>query len=391
MKKRIIAIISMILAFSTLFCFTVSAKEKVEWISYDDYKQIEDYAYSFAVVGDTQIITCYDWLNEGTANPTNYVETLYQWIIDNKESKKIAYVMGLGDITDADNATEWRIASKQITRLDGVVPYSLVRGNHDSVGMFTSIFKNYTPYTSTLEGYYEGDNKVLNNYRTITICGIKYLIMVLDYYPTNGELEWANQVVEEHPDHRIIVTTHSHLSSDGYMWSYNDSEEPKDANNGLQVWSKFVKKHKNIFMVLSGHISAETIVVDQRRGANGNIVTQILVDGQDMDKVKPRGLIMMLYFSNDGSKISIEWYSPINNEYKNINRTEVKITPYGTEHLYTTAATSSETEQVVSSLPITEKAEDKGCKGEVIFAILPISVSSALAVVSSKKRRKHNT
>lgn len=215
--------------------------------------------------------------------------------------------------------------------------------------------------------------------------------MVLDYYPTNGELEWANQVVEEHPDHRVIVTTLSHLSSDGSMWSYNDSEEPEDANNGLQVWSKFVKKHKNIFMVLSGHISAETIVVDQRRGANGNIVTQILVDAQDMDKVKPRGLIMMLYFSNDGSKISIEWYSPINNEYKNIDRTEVKITPYGTEHLYTTAATSSETAQVASSLPITEKAENKGCKGEVIFAILPISVSSALAVVSSKKRRKHNT
>ena len=41
------------------------------------------------------------------------------------------FAAGLGDITDDDANWEWKGAVKFIKKLDGKVPYSLIRGNHD--------------------------------------------------------------------------------------------------------------------------------------------------------------------------------------------------------------------------------------------------------------------
>ena len=92
-----------------------------------------DYAYSFAVVGDTQTLNTKDAQN-GTAN----MKKIYEWIVANKESKGISFVMGLGDITDTFQssgtyyAKEWANAKEALALLDNAdMPYSLVRGNHD--------------------------------------------------------------------------------------------------------------------------------------------------------------------------------------------------------------------------------------------------------------------
>ena len=235
MKNRFIALVALTLALTMIFSFSASA-ETPRWIEPEAHTPIDDFAYSFAVFGDTQIITHFD-ARLGTHN----LNTMYQWVVDNKEAKKIEYVIGLGDITNTTNAYEWTVAHRAIKKLDGVVGYSLVRGNHDVERSFINTFGKHTPYTDTIEGYYEGADKVLNNYRTLTVCGIKYLIMVLDYYPTNAELKWANQVVEEHPEHRVIVTTHSYLYKDGSLWPYGDNGEP-GGNTANNMWLNFLRR-----------------------------------------------------------------------------------------------------------------------------------------------------
>ena len=93
------------------------------------------YAYSFVVVGDTQNLNIADVRD----NNVSYMNTLYNWILTNKEQKNIQYVLGLGDITQAYHrgyssgiwVDEWINAAQAVSLLDGKLGYSLVRGNHD--------------------------------------------------------------------------------------------------------------------------------------------------------------------------------------------------------------------------------------------------------------------
>ena len=104
------------------------------------------------------------------------VPVLYDWILNNVESKKIEYVIGLGDITDKDQTNEWNKIMNSIKKLDGVVPYSLIRGNHDTVDSFNR-FVSYSKYKSTISGSFE--ESMLNTYHKFTVGNIKYLLLNL--------------------------------------------------------------------------------------------------------------------------------------------------------------------------------------------------------------------
>ncbi len=307
-----------------------------EWL--DSHEPELDYAYSFAVVGDTQWLCRY--------SPAK-MERLYDWILANKDSKKMAYVFGLGDITDAwntaDKEQEWIRAQQYISKLDGVIPYSLVRGNHDESKYFLKYFANET-YMSQFDGFMvEGD--IRNSYKLVTIGSTDYLFLTLDYGATDEMLEWANEVVVAHPDRKVIVSTHAyqgydggHLNSDnvpssGNITSSSDvdtnvGEPARGYNNGEQIWEKFVSRHPNIFLVLSGHTPLEDVFVLESEGVHGNTVTQMLIDSQWMDPQKNgTGMVCMLYFSEDGSKMEIEWIcTDTGKYYKEMNQFALDLT-----------------------------------------------------------------
>lgn len=297
----------------------------VEWL--DSHEPTLDYAYSFAVVGDTQ------WLSK---YKTEKMEGIYDWIIANKDSKKIAHVFGLGDITEdwntANKEQEWIRAQQYISKLDGVIPYSLIRGNHDETKYFNKYFANET-YMSQFDGFMvEGD--IRNSYKEFTIGSTDYLLVTLDFGASDEMLAWANEVVLAHPDHRVIVTTHGYLGFDGNHLSYDNvpssgnitsasdvdtsvgDNGTRGYNNGVQIWEKFVSRHPNIFLVLSGHTSEEDVLLLQSEGNHGNIVNQMLIDPQWMDPQKDGvGMVAMLYFSADGTQMEVEWISTDTGKY----------------------------------------------------------------------------
>ena len=295
-----------------------------EWI--DSHEPEIDYAYSFAVVGDTQWLSRY--------NPAK-LERLYDWILANQESKKIAHVFGLGDITDAwntaDKENEWIRVHQYISKLNGVIPYSLVRGNHDESKYFLKYFANET-YMSQFDGFIaEGD--IRNSYMLMSVGQTDYLFLTLDFGASDEMLEWANQVVLAHPNHRVIVTTHGYQAFDGTRirpansnsWSgtaaVNDVDtsvggNARGYNNGEQIWDKFLSKHPNIFLIMSGHTPFEDVINLQTKGEHGNIVNQMVIDPQWMDPGKDGvGMVCMLYFSEDGSQMAIEWISTDTGKY----------------------------------------------------------------------------
>ena len=296
-----------------------------------------DYAYSFAVVCDTQTV-----VKKDIANNTQYLSSIYDWIVSNAESKKIGYVFGLGDITENDTDEEWTYAKEHITKLDGVVPYLLNRGNspHDTAKQMNKYFASHTDYTDTLSGTMtEGD--VVNSYTVFTVGGVKYLVLAIDFGPSDAELEWAGGIIEANPDCKVIITTHAYLYTDGTLQDANDGSAPNktgaddgSSNNGDMMWEKLVKKHSNIIMVLSGHNPTPDIIYNRDTGDHGNTVTSILVDSQNFDAGREgeTGMVCMLYFSEDGSRVDVEYISTVREQYyKESNQFSINLKEVATD------------------------------------------------------------
>ncbi len=276
---------------------------------------LKDYAYSFAILGDTQ--------NLNERHPNNFPR-IFDYILDNAESKKIAHVFAVGDITNSNTETEWQLASEQYARLNGVVDYSITRGNHDgpqSAANFNKYFGEGTVHAAQYEGVYTGNGDgICNTWRTFTVGDIDYLVINIDYGTTDDVLLWAEEIVKTHPNHNVIINTHAYLTTDGTTLDDDDKGSPTThgtyTNNGQTYWEKLVSKYSNIVMVLSGHIDSEYIVMNQSKGENGNTVSSFLINSQGMDYQAPGvGMVAMFYFSADGRNVQVEYYSTVNEGY----------------------------------------------------------------------------
>lgn len=294
---------------------------------YTQKPAVENYAYSFAAIGDTQNIT---------EDEPEKLSIIYDWLLANKESKKIAHVFGLGDITDMNTETEWKTAKSAISKLNGQIPYSLVRGNHDITYMYNKTFNNKT-YTSQFGGFYD-ESKIENSWKTMTLGNTDYLFITLDYGACDEVLSWASRIIEAFSTHKVIITTHAYMYTDGTTIGEGDEVIPSDAtdtnyaptlkyNDGDAIWDKLISKHGNIFLVMSGHVSCNNLVTTQRKGIHGNTVTEMLIDPQEIDKrLGATGMVAMLYFSEDGNFIDVEYYSTVKEGfYKETNQYRVNI------------------------------------------------------------------
>jgi hypothetical protein len=280
-----------------------------------DLEEPEDYDYSFALVGDTQILP---------RSYPEYMETLYDYIAETAEDKNVQHVFGLGDITDKHQDREWQASMPAIAKLDGIVPYSLVRGNHDDSPKF-NYYVGVSNYASQYKAKYGSGYE--NTVHEFKVEGLKYLVITLDYGAEDDVLDWANAVVENHPNHNVIVSTHAYLNNGGKLLDGDDYYAPSNcngngnSNNGDDMWNEFISLHENIVMVFSGHISSEYVEMNKRIGVNGNEVTEFLIDPQSMDDVAGgMGMVTYFYFSEGGSQVEVQYYSTVNEKYyKHLN------------------------------------------------------------------------
>lgn len=278
---------------------------------------VTDYAFSFIAVGDTQRVAL-DF-------PLNFSKT-YEWIYDNIEAKNIEAVLGLGDITDTNNGEntpyEWEIAGNAFKIIDGYVDHIPARGNHDSIFWYNKTMASLEGYTSIVSGQYK-ENDYTNCYILKNVGGIPFLFLQLDYTVDKDILEWAKGVVEQHPDHNVVILRHGYLFNDGTTMSWTDSTFGKIGIIGDDMWDQFVSQYENIVLVLSGHISNDHALITQRKGVNGNTVTEMLLDFQHVDNTLTDdgysegggGMVNIFHFSEDGRTVYFETYSPIMEKY----------------------------------------------------------------------------
>ncbi len=309
--KRIKKWMAVVLAVVSLMavCAVPASAYGEHWI--DSMATPSNYGYSLMVVGDTQVVC--DESPEG-------FKTIYDWILGNYKAKKTKMVIGLGDITEhKTDVTEWNLAYDNISRLFGKVPVSLIRGNHDDAASFNNTFYELG---DAVDGYYM-DGDLVNTYQLLTVGNVHYLILALDYGPSNAVLKWAGEVCKAHPGYNVIVTTHGYMDTNGKLLKkgqpgVNDGGMAYHGavNGGEEIWSKLVSQHKNIVMVLCGHIGENGVVKNVRVGNGGNPVLELLINPQNIDdQHKLTGMVTTLYFSADGRQVTVQNYSTIEQKF----------------------------------------------------------------------------
>jgi len=458
MKKKMVAIVAVLVALTTLASFSAYAATGVERWNYSRNlraPKMSDVSHSIALVGDTQVLTAYDAetpvTGKGKAGQS-YVKNLYKWIVDNKEEKKIEFVMGLGDITqhsawhfpnanandvataEAEKAylePEWNVAKEAIDQLNGVIPYNQIRGNHDNKEYFNKTF-NTDAYMGQFDSYYEDPDidyeiSPASTSYPIQIGQEKYLFITLDFGPTDDILEWASEQIEKYPDHKVIISTHGYMDNDGQVlstaettiWNGSTENGVGDCNHGVNIQRELVRKYKNVFMVICGHIGTHCPQITEFKGEKGNTVYQVLVNPQDVDLNQPLGAVAILYFSADGSTFWVEYYSTVLEKYYDLTpdttsgmtngkypheRYTAHTVVYSEHRFETTVATTTAkptdaTTTVVDDNTVADTAEttavdvnvNVGCRSIMFFggafAALPV-IAGCSAIALRKKSKK---
>jgi len=248
-----------------------------------------------------------------------------RWIRDNVESKQIAFVLHEGDITNNNLDEEWRLVDECFSELDGLVPYTLCVGNHDVPNhgrephqtRDTTKINEYFPTTrfegtDWYRGHYGTSND--NHFCTFEAGGLEFLIVTLQFGPGDDVLEWANGVIADHPDRRTIVLTHCYMYFDDTRVGPGDQWSAKgfggDGNDGEDIWEKLVRRHENIFLVLSGHILGDGLGRQTSTGDHGNPVHEMLANYQMLEESGGNGWLRVLTFRPDDGTILVRTYSP---------------------------------------------------------------------------------
>lgn len=263
------------------------------------------------------------------------------WIAGNADS--ISFVLHQGDITDNNSVEHWKVASNAFNKLDGKVPFTFIPGNHDigtngkSDVRNTAFMNSFMPFdkyskAKNFGGYFE-KGKMDNTWHTFKAGGIKWLIISLEFGPRNSVVNWAKEVVESHPDHKVIFNTHAYMYSDnkriskrhGHKWSPHDYGLGKetgnnDVNDGEELWEKLISKYPNVMFVFSGHVLNDGAGTLVSIGEHGNKVYQMLANYQDgvTNTVKGgNGYLRILILNPKAHTISVQTYSPYIKRYRN--------------------------------------------------------------------------
>lgn len=297
-----------------------------------DYGRVME-PFSFVIIPDSQ-----DYTRILAYSYVFGMET--QWIVDNIDTLNIKAVFHVGDIVNiGDQESEWVIADAAMDKLDGVVPYAVLPGNHDhdiytwpisaerhfenyNIWFGPDRFLGYDWYGGT---FAPGNNA--NNYMLFEAGGLKWLGISLEFAPNDAMLNWANDLIDNHPDRLVVVSTHNYMYWDETRQSPPDVFGPtwescyiEDGNDGEEMWTELVSKHSNIVLVVSGHQTVDGCgrMVDY---VDGEPIHQILANfqggtyiGESVDP--PGGGWLRIYtFYPNQNKIEATTYSPYWDEY----------------------------------------------------------------------------
>lgn len=269
--------------------------------------------YSLLALPDTQFLS--------EKYPTSYA-ALTQWIVEHENTYNIKAVMHLGDMVNSNYENQWNACKTAMDQLNNSkIAWMPMRGNHDNSDWFNRYFP-YNQYASNrawFGGSYEhdvlGQDKLDSNYWHVECGGREYLIFSLGYAPSQGAINWAEEIIKNNPDKNVILTAHAFMYWDGtHLDPVNDLDSPKAPSDGKSIWDQLGAKYPNIVLALGGHIGYPDLAARTDKNGAGKDVTSILCDAQGIDYTYNLAMMMLLTFHEDSNEVDVNWYSVCNNK-----------------------------------------------------------------------------
>ncbi len=369
--------------------------------TYDCYvpeEAFEDFDYSFVVIPDMQAMNYW--------KPDNFLQQS-EWIVNNAEKEKIKFAMYLGDMiedrydsgysnSNPERAVqEWLVAQQCITMLDGVVPYTVILGNHDYDNWAVASrkaeqFNKFFPYEKYSKlsyfggAYEEGD--MSNTYSLFQAGDVEYLVFALEYGPRQRVLNWVNRIIDEHPESRVIITTHSLVEPNGQFVSATGNFSPSktigsydSVNCGQEMWDKVLSKHNNIFMNFSGHLCTDYVVMREDTGDAGNTVRSVLINAQGSIMTCAMNTILIVRVNERTKQMNFSYYSP---EYDMVFNEQGQFTiSFEDDHNPTVGTADQSIESVVSSALASSSEENESSGSNVTGAQIAAVGATGAALV----------
>jgi hypothetical protein len=285
------------------------------------FKDPAEYDFSFGYMTDTQ------FLSEGYRSP--FAE-MNRWIVTNQEARGIAYTFHTGDIverwlngthSESRARNEYEFASRVMGILErGGQPYGVTPGNHDDKwGREKELFNEYFPPSRYEDSPWYGgawrENDGQNHYDVLEIGGAKFLMVYLGYFASDEAIDWAGQVIAEHPDHNVIFATHEYIHADGTLSS---PDTYRWTSLGQRYWEELILPNPNVFMVLAGHFHGVALNIKRDvDGIEGRVVVEMMANYQNFERdgLRNAGFLRLLQVDLDSKQMAVNTYAPLHDEH----------------------------------------------------------------------------
>lgn len=155
-----------------------------------------------------------------------------------------------------------------------------------------------------------------------------WMVLNLEFGPSDEALQWADSIVGIHPDKLVILNTHAYLYCDSTLHDGKDwwrpqgygigKESGRTVNDGAGIWEKLLLKHRNVIAVFCGHVLKSGVGTLVSIGKEGNKVYQMLANyqrGVEGSRLGGEGYLRIVTFNRKTREIDVKTYSTWNKAY----------------------------------------------------------------------------
>ena len=273
--------------------------------------------FTIVVMPDTQ-----EYYNF-SVNEDDCFASQVHWILNAEHEYSIKFVTHLGDIVKKDKHKYWKRARDLLLPIAEKYPFGLCVGNRDlkyKIGPDTKFCKYFSSKVFEDKSWYGGSfRNNRSSFQLIEVNSRPYMFIHLEINADDLSIEWANEVINAHPQHEVIIITHMFLGKlhrpidqlDKALGPVGVMTWKKCyqniGNTPVQLWEKCFKKHGNIKMILCGDQSFLQSLHMQLVGDQGNLVQVMMSDYGDgsfrlLNIDQKNNLLRVTTLSADGKK-----------------------------------------------------------------------------------------
>ena len=276
--------------------------------------------FSIIVVPDTQTVT---------KNHPDLLRQMGQRIQEQARQHNAKMVLHLGDVVDngADDEQQYKLAAEVFGPIMKELPFIVSMGNHDYDNLLakdrgSSMFNRYFGLDRLRNQPWFGgafeEGKAENVYVKLDIGEVKLLFFALEFGPRDEVMNWVGEVLDAHPERQAILITHSFMYPRGERTRPGDAHHPRTypgafgANDGEELWTKWLKGRKNVHSIYSGHHVPDHISYRFDQGDHGNLVFQSFQNWQ-MAERGGEGRFRIVTFDLAAREMTVNVFHPVKN------------------------------------------------------------------------------